>query len=151
MAYLPKIVGKKNGFWPQVSTWEGGVFAAKQGRWACIFVAVLSLVASLYSIRVEPIFDDVTAVFLLLQGVVFIPIAIGVHKHSRIAVVVGLAWYCLSQILTVAETGKIPNILAVILILMLVNGTRGIFAVHRIPEPADVDPADRVRKIQHSE
>lgn len=151
MAYKPNIVGKKNGLWPRVDTWEGGAFAAKQGRWACIFVAALSLVGSLYSIRVEPIFDDGTAAFLLLQGVVFIPIAIGVHKHSRIAVVLGLAWYCLVQILTVVETGKIPNIAAFILILMLVNGTRGIFAVHRIPEPADVDPADRVRTIQHSE
>ena len=151
MAYKPNIVGKKNGFWPRVDTWEGGIFAAKQGRWACIFVAVLSLVASLYSIRVEPIFDNVTAIFLLLQGVVFIPIAIGVHKHSRIAVVIALVWYCLVQIVTVVQTGKIPNIVALIFILMLVNGTRGIFAVHRIPEPADVDPADRVRKIQYSE
>ena len=151
MAYEPSVAGKKNSFWPRVDTWDGAIFAAKQGRWACIFVAVLSLVASLYSIRVEPIFDNVTAVFLLLQGVVFIPIAIGVHKHSRIAVVIGLAWYCLVQIVTIVETGKIPNIVALILILMLVNGMRGIFAVHRIPEPADVDPADRVRKIQHHE
>ena len=151
MTYKPNIVGKKNGLWPQVTTWDGGVVAAKQGRWACIFIASLSIVASLYSIRVNPIFDTSTAGFLLIQGLVFIPIAVGVHKHSRIAIVLGLAWYCLVQILTIVEIGKIPNILAFILILMLVNGTRGVFAVHRIPEPADVDPADRVRKIQHSE
>ena len=151
MAYQPKIVGKKNGLWPQVTTYEGGVVAAKQGRWACIFVAALSIVASLYSIRVDPIFDDGTAGFLFIQGLVFIPVAIGVHKHSRIAMVLGLTWYCLVQILTVAETRELPNIIAVILILMLINGTRGIFAVHRIPEPADVDPADRVRNMPHSE
>lgn len=151
MPYQPNIVGKKNGLWPNVTSWEGGIVAAKQGRWACIFVAALSIVASLYSIRVNPIFDTGTAGFLFIQGVVFIPIAIGVHKHSRIAMVIGLTWYCLVQILTITETKEIPNIIAFLLILMLINGTRGVFAVHRIPEPADVDPADRVRKMQHSE
>jgi len=151
MAYQPNIVGKKNKLWPQVTTWDGGIVAAKQGRWACIFVAALSIVASLYSIRVDPIFDDGTAGFLFIQGVVFIPIAIGVHKLSRIAMVLGLAWYCLAQILTIAETKEIPNIIAFLLILMLINGTRGVFAVHRIPEPANVDPADRVRRMQRSE
>jgi hypothetical protein len=151
MAYQPNIVGKKNKLWPQVTTWEGGVVAAKQGRWACIFVAALSIVASLYSIRVNPIFDDGTAGFVFIQGVVFIPIAIGVHKLSRIAMVLGLVWYCLSQVLTIAETKEIPNIVAFLLILMLINGTRGVFAVHRIPEPTNVDPADRVRRMQRSE
>jgi hypothetical protein len=150
MAYQPNIVGK-NKLWPHVTTWEGGVDAAKQGRWACIFVAAVSIVASLYSIRVSPIFDDGTAGFLFIQGVVFIPIAIGVHKLSRIAIVLGLTWYCLAQILTIAETKEIPNIVAFLIILMLINGTRGVFAVHRIPEPANVDPANRVRRLQRSE
>jgi len=142
------MVGQKNSFWPRVSTWEGGEIAAKQGLWAAVFISGLSLVLSIYSIRVNRIVDDGPAVFIFLQGLVFIPIAVGMHKRSRVAAVMRLGWYGLVQLIEVTETKEIPSIIVFILILMLVNGARGIFAVHRIPEPADVDPADRVREFQ---
>ncbi len=148
MAYQPKIVGKENSVWPRVSTWAGGLKAAKQGLWAAIFISTLSLVVSIYSIRVNTIVDEDAVAFIFIQGLVFIPIAIGMHKHSRIAAVLGLGWYCVVQMAEAILGKEIPSVIAFLLILMLVNGARGVFAVHRIPEPADIDPADRVRNNQ---
>ena len=150
-ANQPKIKRIENGSWLSVSTWQGGEKAAKQGVWAAVFIAALSIVVSLYSIRVERIVDDLTAAIILFQGLLFIPIAFGMHKRSRVAAVVGLGWYVLIQILEASVAREIPNIIVFILILMLVNGTRGTFALHRIPEPTDVDPANRVRRLQGSE
>ena len=151
MAYEPKIAGKKNGFWPRVDNWEGGVYAAKQGRWACVFVAVVSIAVSVYLIYANRGVAAGWAGYLFLQGLVFVPIAIGVHKHSRIAVVLGLLLYCVGHALIASDTGELPGIVAIVVILMLINGVRGIFALHRIPEPPDVDPADRVRNTQLAE
>lgn len=151
MAYQPEIAGQNNGFWPRVSTWEGGQKAAKQGLWAAVLISSLSLVLSVYSIRVGRVVDDGVAAFIFLQGLVYIPISVGMYKRSRVAAVIGLSWYCLVQMIEIVVAKEIPNIMVFVLILMLVNGARGVFAVHRIPEPADVDPADRVRNLQRSE
>ena len=45
---------------------------------------------SIYSIRVSSTLTDSAAVVIFLQGVVFIPLAIGIHKHSRIAAILAL-------------------------------------------------------------
>ena len=84
-------------------------------------------------------------VFILFQGLVFIPLTIGIHKQSRIAAILALGWYGLVQLIEVYGTGKIPSFIALMLILMLINGARGAIAVNRFPEPPDIDPADRVR------
>jgi hypothetical protein len=138
----------RESYWPSTDTWMGGVKATRQGFWAALSISVISIVLSIYSIRVSPILDDGAAVFILLQGLIFIPISVGFHKHSRVAATLGLGWYGLVQIVEILETSQLPNFLALMFILMLVNGTRGVFAVHRFPEPPDIDPSERVRSFQ---
>ena len=72
-------------YWPSTDSWMGGVRATRQGFWAASAICATSIMLSIYFIRVSPspTATDGAAVFVLLQGLVFIPLAIGIHKHSR--------------------------------------------------------------------
>lgn len=150
-ASQPKSRKIENGLWPSVSTWQGGEKAAKQGVWAAIFIAALSLALSIYSIRVDKILDDDMAAGLLIQGLIFTAVAFGMYKRSRVAAIFGLGWYVLIQAIEAWDGEKFPDIIAILLALMLVTGTRGIFAVHRIPEPGHIDAAERVGNSQSND
>lgn len=135
-------------YWPSTKSWRGGIKASRQGFWAALFIATLSIVLSIYSIRVSPFLEEVAALFILFQGFVYSLLAFGIYKHSRAASIVALAWYSAVQVIEAIETESLPGLLALFLILFLVNGVRGVFAVHRFPEPPDIAPEERVRKLR---
>ena len=137
----------RQSYWPSTNSWIGGIKASRQGFWAASSIAIISIVLPIYSIRVSPLLDEVAALFILFQGFVYILLAFGIHKHSRVAAVVALAWYSIAQAMQAIETESLPGLLPLLLVFFLIHGVRGVFAVHRFPEPPDIAPEDRVRKL----
>lgn len=135
-------------YWPSTNSWIGALKASSQGFWAALSIAILSIVLSVYSIRVAPLFENTTALIILLQGLVFVALAFGIRKQSRLAAILALMWYSIAQIVEATAAKSLPSLLALFFIFFLVNGVRGVFAVHRFPEPADIAPDKRVRNYQ---
>lgn len=121
-----------------VDSLEAAKQTAYQGRAAAILVAVITTAFILISIALGgslgATMPQVDAWAFWDVGL-FVAIAIGIHKLSRVAAVAGLLLYIVEQIAMRAANPSMSGagvVVAVFLILAFVNGVRGTFAYHRL-------------------
>ncbi|MBE9098814.1 hypothetical protein [Vacuolonema iberomarrocanum] len=106
---------------------------ARQGVWAASLVAVITTVM----IFVVQSFGDVGDVpplsaWTFIDVGLFVAIAIGIHKMSRVAAVSGFTLYLLGRIYAWSHTGAGNVFVSVLFFLAFLNAIRATFAYHRL-------------------
>lgn len=103
-----------------MSTLEGAQLSVKYGWVASYLVACITAISALVGwIPISSLFD----------AVAFLIIGYGIFKYSRIASIIGLAFFAFELIYKIQQ-GKNVGI-GVILLLYFVNGVRGTLAHYR--------------------
>ncbi len=132
---------KKTSLWVCIDSVETAREAAKQGMWTAILVAIFTAVVTVIFMTMGETpegFPEIDAWAFWDVGL-FVAVAWGIHKMSRIAAVAGLGLYVLGQVLIRISMPSIaPGGLWVagLFILGFVNGVRGTFAYHRLRRAA---------------
>jgi uncharacterized BrkB/YihY/UPF0761 family membrane protein len=117
-----------NAFWPDTSTQKGVDTALKSAAWACGFVAVITVAAVSFSVFVNPILA--LDAWGYIDAVIFGVCAFGISRGSRTAAIFAIAFYLLNRYLMFEESGQTGGFVAILIVLMLINGIRGAFAHH---------------------
>jgi hypothetical protein len=128
---------KRNAFWPDVSTLEEARWAAKQGVWAAVFVALVTgIVASVAVFLHKSIFGVGGSGFV--DATIFAAVAYGIEKNSRFAAVSGLVIYLVERIFMLKAGGGGgggATVMVVFLTLAFVTAIRGTFAYRKLTAP----------------
>ncbi|MGH7493628.1 MAG: hypothetical protein ACREOO_14720 [bacterium] len=123
----------RNVFWPKVDTIEDAKAASRAGAWAAIFVAAMTGVVAILAFAGIQIFGQVKIeVWSLIDSALFILIAWGLFRYSRVAAVVGLLLYLVERIVMMASGLTGGLIVSVIIILMFIGAVRGTIAYRRL-------------------
>jgi hypothetical protein len=124
---------KQNAFWPTIDSIQTARETAMQGFWAAVFVAVLTAIAALVSIVVGNIAGLPISAWSFIDAGIFVAIAIGIRRMSRIAAALGLVLYIGGRIYMWSLTG--PPTAGIVMFLFItlafVHGVRGTLAYHR--------------------
>lgn len=125
---------KQNIFWPEIDSKETAREVANQGFWAAIVVAVVTTIVILITMAAGTL-EDIPPIdaWAFIDVGIFVAIALGIRKMSRIAAVSGLVVYLIERIYALSYTGGGGGLfIAIALILAFINGVRGTFAYHRL-------------------
>jgi ABC-type proline/glycine betaine transport system permease subunit len=126
---------KKAGLWPAVETAEQARAAARQGMWAAVIVAAITvLFVALMRVGVNPLEGTTFDASALVDALLFAAIAWGIQRGSRIAAVAGLGLYLVERAYLWSQTGvQVGGLfVAAALTLAFVHGVRGTFALQRL-------------------
>lgn len=121
---------KTNFWWPDISTLEQARSAAMGGAAVAGIVAAVTLAFTLYAVYREPVLN-ITA-WSFVDVVLFVVIAIGIWRLSRVAAVAGLALYIVEQGYQFVSVGPKNPVMAILFILVLIHSVRGTFSYHRL-------------------
>lgn len=123
---------KSNWIWPQIEDADSARSAAHQGMYAALFVVIgTSILLILSTQGINPL--NLT-LFSLVDVAIFGLVAWRIRVMSRPAAILGLAFYILGQIITIAQFGFRTSILPIFITLAFINGIRGTFAYHKYTE-----------------
>jgi len=115
--------------WPKITDVESSKKAAKQGILVFVFCIVVTSVALIMSYFQNKAVLGMNS-YALVDLVLFVIIAFGMYKMSRLAAVCGLILYVIERIVTVNNMNGVSFIVMFVLIMMLINCIRGTFAYH---------------------
>ena len=104
--------------------WQGGV---AQGIIASVFI-LFALAGYDFFIKL----GVVTDISAFLDVCLIFGLSFGIYKKSRIAAVVMLIFYVLSQAWAAIEFKRIPGILSWLFLISYVSGVQGTFAYHKL-------------------
>jgi hypothetical protein len=136
-----------NWAWPEITDEESAREAAhKAGGWAAA-VAGLTALLALISLTGSVSLFGITP-WSLLDSVLFGVVAWRVWCGSRPWAVTGLSLYCLEILFSVITHPPGVGILTFIVLLALINGVRGTFALHKYTE-ANIQQAYAVQAATH--
>ncbi|HEY9818764.1 MAG TPA: hypothetical protein V6D20_23595 [Candidatus Obscuribacterales bacterium] len=123
---------KQNAFWPTIDSIKRAREVAQQGFWAAVIVAVVTAIFTVVSIMAGNIAGLPISAWSFIDVGIFVAIAIGIRRMSRIAAVLGLVVYVGNQLYIWSVTGPRTTgiIVVVFLILAFIHGVRGTFAYH---------------------
>ncbi len=111
--------------WPDVSDPESARSASRQGMWAAVVVAVVTGVfAAAGALGLNA--------YAFIDVVMFLAIAWGIHRVSRVAAVAGLVLFVVERVAIFAQTRQTGGLLAIALLLAFGNGARGAIAFQRL-------------------
>ncbi len=120
--------------WPETSDDDSAKEAAKQGVWACSFIAIVTGGMAFFQAMG---FDSAAFVDAFLFAI----IGFGIFKLSRTAAVAGLVLYLIERIYMWATFGSKNIAMAILLSLMFVNSIRGTFSSHKIKRESNTRPS----------
>ena len=126
---------KGNAFWPTIDSIQTAREAARQGFWASIAVAVITTIAIVAAMALGGALGPIDlGVWAFIDVGIYVAIAIGIRRMSRVAAVLGLVIYMANRVYLWAIAGVRPAGIAmtVILVLAFITGVRGTFAYHRL-------------------
>ena len=125
----------RDGYWPSVSTREAATKTARWGLWAAVFcAAATAIVTVLSSSGVQLFGPGAFGPWTLIDIGLFLLVAWGISRHSRLAAVLGLLLSLFERItmwMTHGLAGGGGVFLTLLLVLSFVHGIRGTFAYHR--------------------
>lgn len=127
----------KSGFWDRIDSLATAKATAMQGFWAAIFVASITVVMVMISLTMGGLPEGMPQIdaWAFWDAGIFVAIAWGIHRMSRVAAVMGLVLYIVSQVVmraTTPEASASGLWFAALFVLAFVNGVRGTFAYHAI-------------------
>ncbi len=121
---------KTNWFWPKIVDIDTAKAAAKNGYWAAIVVAtVTALVATIALFSQKEIMS--IDPWAYLDAALFALIAWRIKNYSKIFAIVGVVLFVIERAVMAASNGATGWPLAIVLMLMFINGARGVFGYHR--------------------
>jgi hypothetical protein len=130
-----------NWAWPEISDEDSARNAAHvAGGWAFAVAGITTLLAVI-SMAGAPIMG--MSAWSLLDAVLFAVVGWRVWNGSRPWAVTGLVVYCLEIAMNVIEHPPGVGILTIVVVLALVNGVRGTFALHKYVEMNKPQPQDQ--------
>jgi hypothetical protein len=122
-----------NWIWPTITDTASAQKAARLGLWACaglaggLFIAILFGIFDIGSLDIEPLGMLFLAAYLLIT----IFIAWGIYRLNRFAPIAGLSLYTVVKGADLLLDPKLFGFfIALLVILLFINCTRGIFAFH---------------------
>lgn len=120
-----------NWFWPKVSDRKNAQFAINEAFFAAVVVAVLTAIMA----TVEALKDTGEGFDAegFANAVLFVGIAFGIYRRSRIAAVSALVLYLIGRGFVWVTTGPKIGALPLLITLAFLNGVRGTFAYHKLP------------------
>lgn len=132
---------KTNQFWPPINTVAEARRVAKQGFWAALFVSGMTSILAIASIAAGgSVLELPVDAWSFVDVGLFVAVAVGIYRLSRVAAVVGLGLYLMGQVYLWAVTG--PQVASLWLVILIVfafaNSIRGTFAYHRLRQQEDV-------------
>jgi hypothetical protein len=122
-------------FWSPVTTIAQARKVARQGCWTALLVAGITAAFAIASIALEDAALDLPInAWSFVDVVIFLAIAWGIYRLSRIAAVLGLVVYGLGQVLMWIAIGpQLEGIwLLTLIVFGFINGIRGTFTYHRL-------------------
>lgn len=133
---------KTNWLWPKIVDIESARTAAKSGYWAAVIVASMTGVVATIALLSHKEVMTVNAGAYIDAGV-FAIIAWRVKRYSKISAVVGTVLFLAEKIAMVISHGAAGLPVAFVLMLMFINGARGVFGYHRFspttPQDVEID------------
>ncbi|MEM9216666.1 MAG: hypothetical protein AAGD25_20245 [Cyanobacteria bacterium P01_F01_bin.150] len=120
---------------PATTTLADARKTAKQGYWASLLVAGATTAIILIGIWAgQPITGMDINLWAFIDVSIYVAIAIGIYRMSRIAAIAGLSLYVINQIYMLTVTGPRASGLGIMLLIVFafINGIRGTFAYHRL-------------------
>ena len=133
---------KSNAFWPSVNTPEEARQACRNGAWVALVVAFVTGGLALLSLAGVSFVANVGVDgWSLVDAALFVALAWGLFRCSRVAAVGALAFYLVERALALAggQFGGIPMV--VVFTLVFVGAARGAFAHHRLQRASIVPSA----------
>lgn len=123
---------KQNAFWPAIDSIKRAREVAQQGFWAAVVVAVITSIVAIIAIATGGTLGLPVSAWSFIDVGIFVAIAIGIRRMSRIAAVLGLVVYVGNQLYIWSVTGPRTTgmIVVVFLTLAFIHGVRGTFAYH---------------------
>lgn len=123
---------KSTWIWPQIEDAESARKVAHQGMYASLFISGITLfLLGLSTQGFNPFNIDA---YVLIDITIFLLVAWRIYAMSRIAAVVGLLFYILSQIYMMTEVGFRMSIIPLFITLTFINSIRGTFAYQKFDE-----------------
>jgi hypothetical protein len=123
-------------FWPEINDTASAKKAAMQGCWSSLIIAVITgaiAIAAHYGYAFILGID----IYALIDAALFLIIAVGIWKMSRVAAIAGLILFIIERGLSIAEGGGTSNVIILIFfLLMFINGIRGTFKYHQLQRKA---------------
>ncbi|TVQ23381.1 MAG: hypothetical protein EA367_02515 [Leptolyngbya sp. DLM2.Bin15] len=123
---------KQNVFWPTIDSIQRAREVAQQGFWAAVIVAVVTTLFALVSIVAGDIAELPISAGSFIDVGIFVAIAFGIRRMSRVAAVLGLVVYFGNQLYMWSIIGPQTAGIIVVVFMMLafIHGVRGTFAYH---------------------
>ncbi|TFW30494.1 hypothetical protein [Massilia horti] len=120
----------KNWWWPTITDQASAIEASKAGYWAAVIVAVVTAAFATFALMLQ---KEIVAVGPLayIDAVLFAVIAWRIKKYSKFFAVAGVVLFVIEKALLAPAQGVAGLPLAIVVLLMFVNGARGVFAYHR--------------------
>ncbi len=123
-------MGLKRYIFPNIVEEETAKKTARQGMWASLSIGVITGLAAFILKRYGALID--ASLFLI--------IALGIYRMSRVAAYAGLFLYIVEVAFQFYFTKKIGNIgIISMAIVMFINGIRGTVAYHRFKRKSEED------------
>lgn len=133
---MSKNKESKNWIWPSVSTLESAKEATRQAFWGAMICGIATfVVVILAKMEVEGFLKFNLNLSALIDSFLFLIIALGLWKNSRIASVSGLALYLLERVDMWFRYGPTNPIISMLFIMAFINGIRGTFSYHKLLNP----------------
>ncbi|MCY6371303.1 hypothetical protein [Clostridium ganghwense] len=113
----------------KITDMETAKKTAREGAAVSIIIAIITAVTIIISMNVSKIYD--MDYWAFGDVAVFLIIALGIYKMSRIAAVLGLTIYWLEQIMMMASHGVKFSVLMIIFTIVYIESIRATFAYHK--------------------
>lgn len=123
---------KKNVLWPALDTEDAAKVALRYGVFAASTVGGITGLAAGWAIATNQKAFNLIGAAGFIDAAIFLAIAVGIYKRSRIAALAGLLLFLLEKASQIHQTGRFDGAwMAIPLIYCFVLAVRGAFALHR--------------------
>jgi len=128
---------KGNLIWPAVDTEHSATKLLRYGVGAALFTAVLTAIVAAWAMGAKQRAFNFVGNGAFLDVALFLAVAFGIYKGSRIAAVGGLLLFLAEKAYQYQQTGNLHGAwMALLLIVCYAYAIRGTFALHRLRSKA---------------
>ena len=124
---------KKSFIWPAVDTEQSAKKLLRYGVAAALFSAVVTALVVAWAVGANRKAFNYIGASAYVDVALFLAVAFGIYKGSRIAAVGGLVLFVAEKVYQFEQTGTLRGAwMALALIICYVYAIRGAFALHRL-------------------
>jgi hypothetical protein len=119
-----------NWWWPKITDQATAIEASKGGFWAAVFVASITTIVATIALATQKEIASINA-WAYLDALLFSIVAWRIKNYSKFFAVGGALLFVYEKVMLAQTQGASGWPLALLLLLMFINGARGVFAYHR--------------------